>query len=676
MKRQHYFVIACLLSCGYASAAPMPTLEELEAQLEGSKAMQILDAEYEIARNRMLQEDGRHGASFYSQTSFSDNDEVVDVGRSRSYRQFSSGVGVRVPVLGSRLKWQESLAEREQDLARVDTERELRRRTLLRDLRRAYATYWASQRHQSLSRSYLRDEAAIERALTMRTQAALLLDADRLEFMSGFSMARRDEALSEANRARALRTLRMLVNGEVPEGVAMHPAVAPSCAPAESSIAGWVAQHPEVRFLRQFEASAQATPRDSPLYTVNSEIRIGYHTSTEWPVEQQGGSAAITWSFDVPINFMNQRKLSRASAAATRSHAQLELELRSEQVEQELRELLAQRSVLEQSLHFATVRLAAADESVRERELRAVKLAGDVIEQLQQSRLARYDAAKAVVDAELALASWSAQWSMHAPQTCRPRGLYVWSSQSVIERLAKGSAQGVTQKASEDQAGILLVSLDAAQIRTYSRDPGQLRDALQAAHRRGQKVELLLGEPTWLLPEHRDGLLDIVRGLRSLPFDGLHLDIEPDQLDGLSASTKASWPNWLATVRAVREISPWPVDASMHPRYLGERIDARALGEHLSELDVAVTLMIYVANPERVVEIAQPLLSRYPQLRQRIALSSEDSLSREESLHHLTPSERARRIAFIEATLAAPNFRGITLQPSLRMPHHDFVLNR
>jgi hypothetical protein len=87
-------------------------------------------------------------------------------------------------------------------------------------------------------------------------------------------------------------------------------------------------------------------------------------------------------------------------------------------------------------------------------------------------------------------------------------------------------------------------------------------------------------------------------------------------------------------------------------------------------------LMIYVANAERAIEIAQPLLQRYPSLTQRVALSTEDTLSREESLHYVDADERARRIALIESKLAAPNFRGITIQPSVAKARTDLVMSR
>jgi hypothetical protein len=643
-----------------SSAASLPALEALEPRLVGSRAMQLLNAEYELARTKITQEERANGMSVYSSTTLSDNDEVVDVGRTRSYRQLASGIGVRVPLLGSRMRSQQAGANRELDLAHLEVEHELRRRELLRDLRIAYVQRWGAQRLGLLSHDFLENEATIERGLILRTRSGLLLDADRLEFMSGFSLARRDAAVAAADEARTFQTLRHLVGGTLDEGAAMRPMLVPSCMPSDADIEAIVATHPEVKYLVQAQDHAFSTRMDSALYGINSELRLGYVTSTEWPVEQEGGSAAITWSFDVPIDFLNRRKLAQSSAHATRSHAQLEYEFRRDEIARDVRALAAQRATLEHSLRFATIRLAAADEAVRERELRAAKLAGDVIEQLQQSHLARYNASKGVLEAELALAKWTAEWSMHAPSECRGQSLYVWSSDRTIDALANGDAEPLDG----GQANTLLLSLDAAQIDAYRKDPARLRAALEAAHRRGLKIELLLGEPTWLLPAARERLLAIVRDLRALPFDGLHLDIEPDQLNQADAKMETLWTEWLATIRAVRNTSPWPLEVSLHPRYLDFAVESRPLGQHLADIDVGVTLMIYVANPERVVAIAQPLLARYPHLTQRVALSSEDSLSPEESLHYVSTDERARRIALIESRLAAPNFKGVTIQPS------------
>jgi len=429
-------------------------------------------------------------------------------------------------------------------------------------------------------------------------------------------------------------------------------------------IPSWVEAQPEVSFLREAAARAQFSPRDSALYEVNSDIRIGYLTATEWPNAQHGGSAAITWSFEVPIEMLSHHGLAQATAQAERNRAQRAYEERRRQIAQEMRNLMNQRAVLDESLRLAQVRFAAGNEVVREKELRSAKWAGDVIEQLQKARLTRYAAAKALIEAESTLARWNADWQMVSASTCRPRGLYAWSSVAVLSNLATRATKPVTTLDGAEGITRLLLSLSAPELKRYQQNVAPLRAALDSAHERGLSVELLLGEPSWLLPAHRDELLKIVQDLRALPFDGLHLDIEPDQLAGLGEAPTSLLPDVLETAQAVRRVSPWRVEISLHPRYLDAQLGSTTLGAALSDADIAVTLMTYVANPERVIQIVRPLLERYPRLTVHVALSLENSLSAEESLYGYPADERARRINAVEAGLQTPNFAGLTFQPS------------
>lgn len=667
-------IALCLVLSPVATiASAMPTLAELEARIDGSSQIQLVQSDYELARRRLELERRSHGASLYSQAMASENDDVIDVNRTHSYTALGAGIGVKVPVLGSRLQWQESVSRSELDVARQESLRELQRREILRDLRKTYAEYWAAQRLASLSREILEAEPLVESQLTRRTRFGLLLDSDRLELMSGFALARRDTAVAEADQQRALMTMRTLVSGPLEGGLAARPQMTPGCARTDEMIPSWVDAHPEVSFLREAAARAQFSPRDSALYEVSSDIRVGYATATEWPNAQRGGSAAVTWSFEVPIEMLSHRGLAQATAQAERIRAQRAYEDRRQQVMQDVRNLMSQRSVLEESLRLAQVRFAAGNEAVREKELRSAKWAGDVIEQLQQVRLTRYGSAKALVEAELALARWNADWQMVSASTCRPRGLYAWSSDSVLANLTIHATRPVPSPDGAEGITRLLLSFSAPELKRYQQDAAPLRAALDSAHERGLVVELLLGEPSWLLPAHRDELLRIVQDLRALPFDGLHLDIEPDQLASLGESPDSLLVGLIETAQAVRSVSPWRVEISLHPRYLDAQLGSTTLGGALSDADIAVTLMTYVANPERVIQIARPLLERYPRLTVHVALSLESSLGAEESLYGYPADERARRISAIEAGLQTPNFAGLTFQPNAPGASRDVV---
>src|SRR5205807_2023401 len=260
---------------------------------------------------------------------------------------------------------------------------------------------------------------------------------------------------------------------------------------------------------------------------------------------------------------------------------------------------------------FASARLASADAAVHERDLRAVKLEGDVAEQLQRARLQRYNTAKSLVEADKALVYWYADWARFETTPCqstagtappqpgatRPgrRALYLWHS---AEWLSDGATElGERKFHAIHAAGVerLLISLDAAQMRRVSADPSPLTRAVRNTREHGFRVELLLGEPDWIRPERRAELRRLIEALKSVPFDGLHLDLEPAQIDPSAEKRPA-------------------------------------------------------------------LLGRHPELSFSVALSLEQSLGRDESLWSYTESERRRRIERIEAQLAAANFSGLTLE--------------
>src|SRR2546430_15867192 len=79
------------------------------------------------------------------------------------------------------------------------------------------------------------------------------------------------------------------------------------------------------------------------------------------PTGQHGGSAVLSWSFQVPIEYLSQRRLLARAAAAQLSRAQLEYEVRRQELQQQRRELIARAAVLRRNSEFASARLASAD---------------------------------------------------------------------------------------------------------------------------------------------------------------------------------------------------------------------------------------------------------------------------------------------------------------------------
>jgi hypothetical protein len=173
----------------------------------------------------------------------------------------------------------------------------------------------------------------------------------------------------------------------------------------------------------------------------------------------------------------------------------------------------------------------------------------------------------------------------------------------------------------------VLLSLDNAQISGIAADSQAFTHLVRligAAHERGLRVELLLGEPTWILLPHRQALLDIIGKLRSLPFDGLHLDLEPNQLERDEAEARGLLPDLVETLRVVKEVSPWEITAVLAPRYFDAPVGGDTLGRALEKAGIRrVALMDYRSDPGRISARAIELLKANPGLRMNVAVSVE-----------------------------------------------------
>lgn len=698
---------------GPAVAFALPPLEQLETRIELSPAAQLAERAYESTRDSLNAGRIGLGVSAFGNVGYAHNHDIIDPLHSWTYNQGVAGGGLSIPVLGSRLQLEDSLSEQQVQLMQLDARRQLQRRELVARLRKAYGDYWQAQRLELLARNYLQDEPILERVVALRTRAGLLLDADRLELLSGFSLARRDVAAGGADREVALGLMRELTGQDLDGGIAVRPVVPTACVRNLDASDGWADSDPELVGLRKVVALRETSPRDNALYPVQSNVQLAYQTREDMPTGQRGGSAVLSWSFQVPVEYGSQRRLLARAAAAQLSRARLEYDIRRQELQQQRRELIVRTAVLQQTAQFAAVRLAAADAAVEVRSLRAVKLDGDVAEQLQRARIQHYGAAKALVEADKAMVYWYADWARFEMAPCQPppgkagpqpnepdamtaaqaaievraaslrtaaaqsadsagiqaastvpanRALYLWRS---AEWLAYASTELGERKFGEiHSAGIarLLISLDAEQMRSAIADPSPLVRAVRSTHEHGFRVELLLGDPGWIRPEQRAGLLGIIDGLKSVPFDGLHLDLEPEQIDSAADKLPALVGLLAQTLAAASAASPWPLALSIHPRDLDMRVGNSSFADVLLRLRVSPTIMVYVANPDRAVAIAEPLLGHYPQLSFSVALSLEKSLGPQESLWSYPEDERRRRIERVETRLAAANFSGLTLQ--------------
>jgi hypothetical protein len=211
------------------------------------------------------------------------------------------------------------------------------------------------------------------------------------------------------------------------------------------------------------------------------------------------------------------------------------------------------------------------------------------------------------------------------------QGTYIWDSTSLLDPQQREGELRDLRRAGMTE---LMVGLSGPQVKAGAATQRQLKELIDRAHRLGFRVQLLLGDPEWILPSGRPGLLALIRRYKTLPFDGLHLDLEVEQL---------GWPvppqrlrDWIATLQAAAKVSPWPVNLSSHPRWFETSDTSNPCVPCAIRPSQSVSLMIYTRNPQRSAARATAIAKRWPKLRLRLAQSVEAGMEPGLSWHGST----------------------------------------
>jgi hypothetical protein len=120
-----------------------------------------------------------------------------------------------------------------------------------------------------------------------------------------------------------------------------------------------------------------------------------------------------------------------------------------------------------------------------------------------------------------------------APQAPAPssrswsQGTYIWNSRALLDSALRPSELLRLKRAGMTH---LLVGLTGEQVAAGADTERALQQLVAAGHGERMRVSLLLGDPEWILPQGRQSLLDLIQRYRGIGFDGLHLDLEVEQL--------------------------------------------------------------------------------------------------------------------------------------------------
>jgi outer membrane protein TolC len=615
----------------------------------------------------------------------------------RDYDRARFSLGLHYPLLGTLARERINVLKAEARTWESRQRIKLARLKSLEALRSQYILLWGSQEQVKLCRSFLTDELQVDRILQERKNKGLLLNADREEFLTAFALVHRNLANLKATEKRALANINLLTNGysgTFSAGIPQLPAPCIDRAILRSTV---LEKHPDIIRLRGLVEEQLGVINLARHSDIKAKISMLGHSDIDYPSAQDGYGLRLQFTMDMPWEFSRAGKAEAGVEQARLRKLQRQLDMVSGQLLADVDNVLQRYEAAFENKRFATQRVKAALEDVRERILRRSSLAGDTFEQLQRSRYQYYQAAMDYVDAEVFRLHATArllvynedenrdngkevqidsvindnflkplyQLQLPRPDTDIPTlkenakrkpkamhqgiGVYAWNTTKLfaLEKSNDAFWQGVRK----NKITRMLLSFNRLQLDQLMLPSGEkeLKRFIRRANDEGVSIGLLLGEPTWILPEHRRNLLNIVDRFQGMGFSVIHLDLEPNQLAHMELSDTYLLAHLLRTIQAVSRLSSLPVEIDLHPRYLRGETGDFCLGCGLQNLDdVSVTLMIYVSNPKRVAALAQPILEKFPEIPFSIAQSVEPQLGGDESYAGISRVQLQKKITALQ----------------------------
>ena len=674
---------------GVAAAAPREpgtgaanrqhfTLPELERRLDNPDMVARAMADLEAGKADLHQLRNDQGVKVFAGTGAGYTVDTSLTGSSSRFTTYDIRAGLRYPLLGLAAAEERGVVEAETSVRERQQRLELARRQAMTLLRRQYVALWSTSEKLKLTEAFLANEVQQTQVLARRLGQGYILDADYQEMLTVFDLAHRTRDQLKVSQAVARRAIERLVdvNGEFSTSPPLLPAPCANMAQLRTTIEK---TYPTVTILRErlrgMEHQAALVRHAGP----NARMDVYSATGNDDFLIDPEYSVGVAFVVEMPVGrLFDQEHPAGQSADAQVERIRRELTLARDEAFQQAEEALGLYQAAAADLRLAERRLRAGQENLRERQLRTA-MEGDALEQLHRARDAYYKVQMDQVDARVRGLNYEITLLEFAPETSdagasdKPaapasvagvNAIYVWNS----ARFQEQEQAEPTLRAGLRAAGInrVLLSLNRQQMAQLEQPDARKRfaDWLRGLHQAGLRVELLLGEPLWILPAHRGELINILGSLADLPFTGLHLDIEPHQLTTAQARSIDVYKEWLATLGAAKKASPWPLGVSVHPRYFDNGQDGWSdFGLRLAETGVFdVVLMMYASNPDRVFEVTAPIMRRWPALRFGVAQSVEPELGKEESHFLAGRAVFNRRMDALVRELALPNFTGITIQ--------------
>jgi hypothetical protein len=676
------------------------SLTSLLDEIEDSPHLAISKLDHTINTADVKKHGAKQNWELFGGAGIANVEEAVTQNRSRNHTDVIAQLGVRYPFMGGDDKTERALHIAKGNMLVSEIKLKQSLEVTRYQIEQAYSQYWAAQTKVTLSNAYSQLSEQIKNILSLRREAGLLLESDRQEFLAGFERVNYISVQQQSKADQAHRKLRRLTNRDLPAFDAVKPTFyTPPLNTPDSIFIN--KDHPELQVIN-IELETQRKQLNA---SRRDRVYADFVVKTDLVQEfsgQTGHGVYAGISFHMPLFYNSYKDADNDYVEASIQKSEFEYHQRNG--------LLIEQARLTESLYrdyitriqLNKTQLTALRKLVEERSQRVERLDGDVLSALVIGMYRYYIQSIELIDVQMKL--WETQTKLRKfpqwinllnqqppidipdysalsdiifrsqysiqnatgslqkpiqPQTRKTvTGVYLWRSHDIVNQTDNSFWRQLRSK----QIGLILLSLDASQIKQATEDPNIIRSFLSSAKENNISVELLLGDPTWALPEHRESLFEIISKLNKLPFDGLNLDIEPDSLT--DNVTDSLIKDWLETIRGAVTRSPWPVSVTTHFRYLDQPQNSHCTPCELITMGVnGVSAMVFVSNPKRVVEIVDPILKNYPTLQISVAQSLEHHLSKEESYASFSPKEVTRRMNNIQEHLSKrKNFGGIVIQ--------------
>jgi outer membrane protein TolC len=676
-----------------ADVLPLSTLLEDAA---ASSSVRAVDAELVALKALQQQREAEAGWQWFASAGAGHYRELVTDDLRDDYYGRNLALGLRHPLLGSLHRQLDAVRNVESERLQQQARRELYRLEQRLALRSAYADWWRAQQEQQWCRSLAGSAEQARFRLAERVRSGWLL-ASEARLLDARWQALEQRCAGNRLVLDETRFSLQALSGRAiePQHQARAEALALSARPVETWLQA-LEGHPRLQQRREQVRRAEQS-RESPWYAgVDSNFSVAQSYEDRNGSSKPGDGLVASINLSTPFDPLGYGRARRDEGEARQQSALAQLDAERELMVQGLAKALRAQRLAADELTLARRQLEAAALALHEQRLR---LDGEIDQALLGVTTAELEHGYAGLRL---IAAWHSLWlgeaalrlfveeagaasallgplkenwpglgeaterSSAAQEGSWRQGVYVWDSRSLLDPKTRVKALQALHAAGMRR---IHLGLSAAQIAEPTRLRSQLFDVLRAARARGLEVALLLGDPQWLLPGSRQGLIDLLNTLSPLPFDALHLDLEVEQL---------GWPvpparlrDWIDTVEQVMRTIPWPLELSSHHRWFAQP----AAGDYcvpcrLQQRGVRqVSLMIYTRNPDRSAELAEDIARRWPGLRFRLAQSVEPQLSAQESWKDADRPQLEKQVEIWRHRLQAVSVTGVDWQDWSYFPH-------